>query len=111
MNSFYNSAKVIHNIQHDLSGNHCINKFVRYQFFYPCETSPSIGNNLQTPIRESSITNSEVPENQINIENSSDNSAFKENTQHIHTNIDTFKSNTFRKLPSLRLNLMLSKLM
>ena len=41
--------------------------------------------------RESSITSSEVPENLIIIENPSDNFAFKENAQHVHTNIDTFK--------------------
>ena len=43
------------------------------------------------PIHESSVTNGEVPENQINVENLSDNSVFKENAQHIHTNISTFK--------------------
>ena len=52
----------------------------------------SIENNLQALLNESSITNSEVPENQINTENPSGNSAFKESAQHIHTNIDTFKS-------------------
>ena len=51
----------------------------------------SIENNLQIPIHENSITNSEVPENQRNIENPSGNSDFKENTPHIHTNINTFK--------------------
>ena len=55
------------------------------------ETSPSIENDLQTRIRESYITNSEVPENQINNENQSGNSAIKENPQHIHTNIYTSK--------------------
>ena len=33
----------------------------------------------------------DCPENQINNENQSGNSAIKENTQHIHTNIYTFK--------------------
>ena len=42
--------------------------------------SPSTENDLQTRIRENSITNSGVPENQINNENQSDNSAIKENT-------------------------------
>ena len=42
-------------------------------------------------IEESSITNSEVPNNQNNIENPSDNPTFKESTPHIHTNIDTSK--------------------
>ena len=51
--------------------------------------SPSNENDLQTRIREGSITNGEVPVNQINNENQSDNSAIEENTQHIHTNIYT----------------------
>ena len=55
------------------------------------ETAPSIDNNRQAPIRESSITNSEVPNNQINIENPSNNPTFTENTPHILTNIDTSK--------------------
>ena len=57
------------------------------------------------------MTNSEIPEKQTSIENPSDNSAFEENVQHIHTNIATFKRKpesdecyTSRKLPSLRLN-------
>ena len=53
----------------------------------------------------------------MNNENPSDNSAIKENAQHFHTNIDTFKRKPesddwiFWKLPRLRLNLMLSKAM
>ena len=35
-----------------------------------------------------------MPENQINNKNQSDNSAIEENTQHIHTNIYTFKRNS-----------------
>ena len=45
------------------------------------ETAPSIDKNLQTPIRESSITNSVV----VNIEIPSDNPTFKENTSHVNT--------------------------
>ena len=55
------------------------------------KTVPSIENNLQTPIETISTTNSEVPNNQISIENPSDNPNFKENTPHIHTNIATSK--------------------
>ena len=92
MYSFYNSTKVIHNIRHDLSQNQLpsINLSDINSSFLR-ETAPSIENNLQTPIRESSITNNEVPNNQINIENPSDNPTFKHNTPHIHTNIDTSK--------------------
>ena len=77
-------------MQHDTSQNHSINSF-NVSSSILSETSPSTQSDLQTRIRESSITNSEVPENQINNENQSDNSAIKEITQHIHTNIDTFK--------------------
>ena len=45
------------------------------------ETAPSIDKNLQTPIRESSITNNVV----VNIEIPSDNPTFKENTSHVNT--------------------------
>ena len=46
---------------------------------------------LHQLIHESSITNSEVPNNEINIETPSDNSTFKDNTSHVHTRIDTSK--------------------
>ena len=88
---FYNSAKVIDNIQHDSSQNHCINSGDLSSSILS-ETSPSIGSNLQTPIRESSITKSDdVPENQTNIENPFDNSVFKKTLNIFIQIIDTFK--------------------
>ena len=39
----------------------------------------SVENIPQIPIRKSSVTNSEIPKNQINIKNPFDNSAYKEN--------------------------------
>ena len=87
---FYNSTKVIYIIQHDPLQNHSINSF-GVSSSSLSETSPSVESDLQTRIRESSITRGEVPENQINNKNQSGNSAIKENTQHIHTNIYTFK--------------------
>ena len=105
MNSFHNSTKVIDNIHHDPSQNQLqsINSFdINSNFF--SETALSIKNNLQTPIRESSITNSEVSNNQLNIENPSDNPTFKENTPHIHTNIVNPKCNNmlqFSKIDEL----------
>ena len=87
---FYNSTKVIYNIQHDPFQNHSINSSGVSSSILS-ETSPSVGSDLQTSIRESSITSGEVPEYQINNKNQSGNSAIKENTQHIHTNIYTFK--------------------
>ena len=107
----------MYNIQHDPLQNHSINSFGVSSSILS-ETSPSVESDLQTRIRESSITSGEVPENQINNKNQSGNSAIKENTQHIDTNIYTFKRKQkvlicyiFRKLPSLELNLMLSKAM
>ena len=90
MDFFYNSTKVTYNIQHDPLQNHNINSF-NVSSSILSATSPSVENDLQTLMRESSITNSEVPENLINNENQSGNSAIKENSQHIHTNIYTFK--------------------
>ena len=87
---FY-STKVMYNIQHDPLQNHSINSFGVSSSILS-ETSPSVESDLQTRIRESSIASGEVPENQINNKNQSGNSAIKENTQHIHTNIYTFKS-------------------
>ena len=87
---FYNSTKVIYIIQHDPLQNHSINSFGVSSSILS-ETSPSVESDLQTRIRESSITSGEVPENQINNKNQSGNSAIKENTQHIPTNIYTFK--------------------
>ena len=119
MDSFYNPTKLIDNIQHDPSQDqlHCINSSEISSSFL-IKSVPSIQNYLETLLRVSSITNSEVPNNQINIENLSDNPTFKENTPHIHANIDTFKrkpeSNDmlhFQKLTSLRLNLTLSKVL
>ena len=90
MESFYNVTKVTGDIWHEPSQNHCINSNDISSSIL-CETSPSVENYLQKPIRESSVTNGEVPENQINVESPSDNSVFKENPQHVHTNISTFK--------------------
>ena len=92
MDSFYTPTKVIDNIQHDPSQNqlHCINSSDIISFFLS-ESVLSIENNIKTLLRESSITNSQVPNNQINIENLSDNSTFIENPPHIHANIDTSK--------------------
>ena len=102
---FYNSTKVIYIIQDDPLQNHSINSF-GVSSSSLSETSPSVESDLQTRIRESSITRGEVPENQINNKNQSGNSAIKENTQHIHKVLICY---IFRKLPSLELNLMLSK--
>ena len=82
LDSFYNYTKVIYNIQHDPSQNRFINS-CKINSSILSESSPSVKNNLQTLILESSLSNSEVPENQINIENLSDNSAFETNAQHI----------------------------
>ena len=65
LDSFFNSTKVIDNIHPDSPQNHCTNS---------CDIS-------------SSILNETYP----SFANPCDNSAYKENTQHIHTNIDTFK--------------------
>ena len=64
--SFYNSTNVIDNIQHGPSQNHSINS-CNINLSILSETSLSTENNLQTPIREISVSNSEVPENQIYI--------------------------------------------
>ena len=64
--SFYNSTNVIDNIQHGPSQNHSINS-CNINSSILSETSLSTENNLQTPIREISVSNSEVPENQIYI--------------------------------------------
>ena len=64
--SFYNSTNVIDNIQHGPSQNHSINS-CNINLSILSETSLSTKNNLQTPIREISVSNSEVPENQIYI--------------------------------------------
>ena len=58
---FYNSAKVIINIQHDLSQNQCINLYNIKSSIYS-ESSPLIEHNLQTHVHESSITNCEIAE-------------------------------------------------
>ena len=87
---FYNSTKVIYNIKHVPLQNHSINSSGVSSSILS-ETSPSVEYDLQTRIRESSITSGEVPENQINNKNQSGNSAIKENTQHLHTNIYKFK--------------------
>ena len=71
---FYNSTKIIYNIQHDPLQNHSINSFGVSSSILS-ETSPSVESDLQTRIRESSITSGEVPENQINNKNQSGNSA------------------------------------
>ena len=64
--SFYNPTNVIDNIQHGPSQNHSINS-CNINSSILSETSLSTENNLQTPIREISVSNSEIPENQIYI--------------------------------------------
>ena len=64
--SFYNSTNVIDNIQHGPSQNHSINS-CNINSSILSETSLSTENNLQTPIREISVSNSEILENQIYI--------------------------------------------
>ena len=67
LDSFYNnSTKVIDNIQYNPSQNHCIN-LCDISSSILSENSPSFENILERPIRGTSMTNSEVPENQINI--------------------------------------------
>ena len=88
LDSFYNSTKEIDNIQYNQSQNQLqstnssdiISSFLS-------EAAASIDKNLQASIRESFITNSVVS----NIEIPFENPTFKENTPHIHTNIDTSK--------------------
>ena len=89
LDSFYNYTKAIYNIQCDPSQNRFMNS-CKISSSILSEMSRSVENNLQTLILESFLSNSEVPENQINIENPSDNSAF-EKKRSTHTNIDTFK--------------------
>ena len=117
LDCFYNCTKVIYNIQHDPSQNHYKNS---YKISCPIlsESSPSIGNSLKTAVSESYLSNSQVPENKINIENPSDNSAFEKTlnifiqiSAPLNVNPKVMKCYTFQKLPSLRLNLMLSKAM
>ena len=90
--SFYNSTKVADNTRHYASQNqiHYINSSDISSSILS-KTASSVENNLPTPIREVSITNSKVPINQINIESPSDYPVFKENAPHIHKNIDTPK--------------------
>ena len=92
LDSFYNPTKVIDNIMHDPAQIQlqCINSSDISSSFLS-KSVPSIENNLETPLRVSFITNSDVPNNQINIENLSDNPTSKENTPHIHANIDSSK--------------------
>ena len=74
------------------------------------ESAPSFDKDLQTPVRESSITNSVV----LNIVAPSDNPTFKENTSQINTcklKPDSSDTLPLSKLTSLRLNLMLSKVL
>ena len=67
LDSFYNnSTKVIDNIQYNPSQNHCIN-LCDISSSILSENSPSFENILERPIHGTSMTNSEVPENQINI--------------------------------------------
>ena len=92
LDSFYNFTKEIEYIQYDHSQNQLQStNSSDINFSFLSETAPSIDKNLQTPIRESSIANNEVPNNQNNIKNPSDNPTFKENTPHIHTNIGISK--------------------
>ena len=82
LDSFYNSTKEIDNIQHDHSQNQLQStNSADINSPFLLDTVPSIDKNLQTPIHESSITNSEVSNTEI----SSDNPTFKENTSHIDT--------------------------
>ena len=49
LDSFYNSPKVIDNIQHDPTQNHCVNSCdISYSVL--SETSLSVENNPQSPI-------------------------------------------------------------
>ena len=82
LDSFYNSTKEIDDIQYDHSQNQLQStnsSDINSPFLL--DTVPSIDKNLQTPMRESSITNSVVSNTEI----SSDNHTFKENTSHIDT--------------------------
>ena len=111
LDSFYNSAKEIDNIQYDHSQNQLQSTNmtdINSSFF--SETAPSVDKNLQTPIRESSITKTVVS----NIEIPSDNPTFKDNTSHIDTsklNLDSNDTLQFSNLTSLSLKLMLSKVL
>ena len=115
LDSFYNSTKEIDKIQYGHSQNQRQStNFPDINSSFLSEAAPSVDKNLQTRIHESSITK-KVP----NFEIPSDNPTFKENTPRIYTNINTSKlkpdSNdtlhTFQKLTSLRLNLILSKVL
>ena len=69
-------------MQHDHSQNQLQSKnSSNINSSFLIETAPSIGKNVQTPIRESSVTNSVVS----NIEIPSDNPTFEENTSHVDT--------------------------
>ena len=82
LDSFYNSTKEIGNIEYDHSHNQLQStNSADINSSFLNETAPSIDKNLQTPTRESSITNSVVS----NIEIPSDNPTFKGNTSHINT--------------------------
>ena len=82
LDSFYNSTQEIGNIQYDHSHNQLQStNSTNINSSFHSETAPSIGKNLQTPICESSVTNTVVS----NIEIPSDNPTFKENTSHINT--------------------------
>ena len=101
LDSFYNSAKEIDNIQYDHSQNQLQSTNmtdINSSFF--SETAPSVDKNLQTPIRESSITKTVVS----NIEIPSDNPTFKDNTSHIDTsklNLDSNDTLQFSKFDEL----------
>ena len=69
-------------MQHDHSQNQLQSKnSSNINSSFLIETAPSIGKNVQTPIRESSVTNIVVS----NIEIHSDNPTFEENTPHVDT--------------------------
>ena len=115
LDSFFNSTKEIDKIQYGHSQNQRQStNFLDINSSFLSEAAPSVDKNLQTRIHESSITK-KVP----NFEIPSDNPTLKENTPRIYTNINTSKlkpdSNdtlhTFQKLTSLRLNLILSKVL
>ena len=106
LDSFYNSTKEIDNIQYD----HSRNQLQSTNSSFLKETAPSIDKNLQTPICESSITNSVAS----NFEIPSNNPTFKKTlpiSAPLNVNPIVIVPYNSRNLTKLRVNLMLSEVL
>ena len=106
LDSFYNSTKETDNIQYD----HSRNQSQSTNSSFLKETAPSIDKNLQTPICESSITNSVAS----NFKIPSNNPTFKKTlpiSAPLNINPIVIVPYNSRNLTNLRVNLMLSEVL